>query len=102
MTLTKDAIKRLKARGQSTRPSVWVGKLGLTDALMAQVNETLDAHELVKLVVQESCPFDAKEVADYIARHCQAYMIQIIGHRCVMYRKRKTEQSSTSERKQKS
>ncbi|HWP80215.1 MAG TPA: YhbY family RNA-binding protein [Candidatus Acidoferrum sp.] len=63
-----------------------VGKDGLGDAFYKQVDEALEARELIKLRVLESSGLTAREAADLIAARCKAEPVQVIGSRFVLYR----------------
>ncbi len=49
--LTKKQIKGLRKMAQATKGTVQVGKGGLTDGTLINLNEALLAHELVKVTV---------------------------------------------------
>ena len=58
-----------------------IGKDGLGESFYRQVDEALEARELIKLRVLES-----REAAADIAAHCNADVVQVIGSRFVLYR----------------
>ena len=63
-----------------------VGKGGIVDATVKQVDDALTARELIKLRVLESALLDPREAAADIAAHCNAEVVQVIGSRFVLYR----------------
>lgn len=89
--LNKRQIKQLKALASKISPMLWIGKNGVTDAAVKQASETLESHELLKGVVQDGCPVDEKEVGETLAGQVGAALVQVIGHRFVLYRPSKKE-----------
>lgn len=63
-----------------------VGKSGLGDQICKQVDEALEARELIKLRCLESSPVTSREAADTIAKAVGADVVQVIGTRFVLYR----------------
>lgn len=63
-----------------------VGKGGVTENTVKQVDDALEARELVKLRVLETSPVSAREAADEIAEKTHSDVVQVIGTRFVLYR----------------
>lgn len=63
-----------------------VGKGGVTENTVKQVNDALEARELIKLRVLETSPVSAREAADEIAEKTHSDVVQVIGTRFVLYR----------------
>ena len=91
MELTKQQIKQLRALANRLAPMLWVGKGGVTEASHSQAADVLESHELIKCVVQGSSPVDAREAAQLLAEQLSANIVQIIGHRFVLYRRSSRE-----------
>ncbi|MBT1176459.1 YhbY family RNA-binding protein [Bifidobacterium callimiconis] len=87
MALTKKQIKQLRAMGQQLNPELIVGKNGITDASIAQADECLESHELIKCTLLEGCGYTAKEAGELFAERLHADLVQVIGHRFVLYRR---------------
>ena len=66
-----------------------IGKSGINDQLIRQVDETLEVRELIKLRVLETSPQSVREVADTVAAETGADVVQVIGSRFVLYRESK-------------
>jgi len=64
-----------------------VGKGGIGDALLKQVDDALTARELIKLRVLETAPAFARETAQELAEKTSSEVIQVIGTRFVLYRR---------------
>jgi len=85
--LTARDRSRLKARAHPLEPAVHVGQSGVTDALVAQVDRALTAHELIKVKIMAER--DARlEVAETIAARTDAAIVQGVGKIVVLWRPR--------------
>ena len=68
-----------------------VGKGGVNDALIAQVDDALRVRELIKVRVLETSPESVKEVAQAVAEGTRADVVQVIGSRFVLFRRNPKE-----------
>ena len=69
----------LKATEQS-------GKNALTDGLIAQIDESLERHELLKINVLETAGISGKLCAGELAEALGADVVQVIGAKVTLYR----------------
>jgi RNA-binding protein len=79
--------KALRAAGHHLSPVVQVGKEGVTDAVLRQLDEQLAAHELVKVKVGTESPEDRFEAAERLGEAAGAQVAQILGRTVLVYRK---------------
>ncbi len=63
-----------------------IGKGGVTENTVKQVDDALEARELIKLRVLETSPVSSREAADEIAEKTHSDVVQVIGTRFVLYR----------------
>ncbi len=76
-----------RAKANSLEPVIQLGKEGISDNLITQIDDTLDARELIKIRVHlESAPKTPKELAQELALPLNADIIQVIGGIIVLYR----------------
>lgn len=66
-----------------------VGKNGLNNNLIKQVNDALEARELIKLSVLETSPDDNFFVANELAIKTNAILVQVMGNKITLYRPKK-------------
>lgn len=86
--MTSKERAALRAQSNSLEPIIQIGKEGISDNLIAQVDDTLDARELIKIRVHlETAPETPREFADKLAAALGADVIQVIGGVIVIYRK---------------
>ena len=80
--------QRAQLRGMANRLDTifQVGKGGVCDNLIKQVDEALTVRELIKLRALETSPQGAREAAEKIAASVGADVVQVIGSRFVLYR----------------
>jgi RNA-binding protein len=79
--------KKLRAAGHHLAPVVQVGKEGVTDAVLRQLDQALADHELVKVRVGTESPEDRFEAAERLGPGAQAHVAQILGRTMLLYRK---------------
>ena len=84
--MDKKMMAALRSQAQTMDPVVWIGRNGVTDAVVDQVSETLDSRELIKCAVQDGCPTDARETGEEVAGRVGAEIVQMIGKRFVLFR----------------
>lgn len=86
MTSKERAFWRAKAN--SLEPIIQIGKDGISDNLITQVDDTLDTRELIKIRVHlETAPNTPRFFADELEKALGADVIQVIGGVIVLYRK---------------
>lgn len=65
-----------------------IGKGGIEQPLIKQVDEALEAREMIKLrVLTETCTVTSKEAAEILSAATNSEVIQVIGSRFVLYRR---------------
>lgn len=80
--------ERAKLRSLSTmlKDLVFVGKEGVTENVIAQINDNLYAHELIKIKVNRNVPNEIKEIANEICENCDCELVSIIGSKILVYK----------------
>ena len=79
----------LRGLAQTTDATVFIGKQGLTENVINEIEVGLNTRELVKVKIQEGCLLDPKETANEIAAELKAEFVQAIGRKFTLYRKSK-------------
>lgn len=70
---------------------VIVGKGGITQQVIAQMNDALKARELVKGKVLETSLLTAREACEALSEACKAEQVQCIGSKFVLYKRNDAE-----------
>lgn len=86
LTLTGKQARFLRGLGHSLRPAVMIGRQELTGTTLAALDESLTAHELVKVKIQEGCMLDRHEVAAGLSSATGAAIAQVLGKTILLYR----------------
>ena len=66
--------------------TVLIGKEGLTDAVIAQVEEVLEKHELMKIKILETAMLTPREAQQVLCEELDAEPVQCIGTKVVIFR----------------
>lgn len=66
-----------------------VGKGGISDVLLEQLNNAIEARELIKISVLETAPGSAKELAEEIAQGTNSVVVQTVGNKITLFRQKK-------------
>lgn len=77
---------QLRAMANSMETIFQIGKSGVGENIIKQTDEALEARELIKLRVLETCPVSARDAAEEIAAGVGADVVQVIGTRFILYR----------------
>lgn len=85
--ITGKQRSQLKKLSQDLKPTVMIGKEDITPAIILAIDDYLNAHELVKVQIQEGSLMEPKEAANEIAEELGAEFVQAIGRRFVLYRR---------------
>lgn len=70
-----------------------VGKMGISENTEKQVDDALEARELIKMSVLETCPLTSREAADELAQRVKADVVQVIGRKFILYRESKNNKT---------
>lgn len=68
-----------------------VGKGGIGENLITQVNDALKAREIVKLKVLETAMLSAQEAAEELAEATKSDVVQTIGNKLVLFKRNPQE-----------
>ncbi|MCH5184958.1 MAG: YhbY family RNA-binding protein [Oscillospiraceae bacterium] len=77
----------LRGLANSVKPLYQIGKDGISDNLIHQLSDALNARELIKVTVLETAYLDTKETCGELASRLGAEPVQSIGSKFVLYRK---------------
>lgn len=89
--LTGKQKRHLRAMGNGMEPILQVGKGGITETVVTQTEETLEARELMKCRVLQNCSDEPKSVAEELAEQVQADLVQVIGRNFLLFRTSKNK-----------
>jgi len=84
--LTGKQVRYLRGLGHHLQPVVMIGREELSEAVLASVEEALDAHELIKVKLQEGCLLDRREAATLLAERTGSAVAQVLGKTILLFR----------------
>ncbi|AKB42536.1 MAG TPA: YhbY family RNA-binding protein [Methanosarcina vacuolata] len=86
--MEKEKLYRLKAEANQLSPILNIGKNGVTDTLIEELNKQIKANRLVKVRVLKSAEEgkDLKAIAEEIAAATRSTVIEVRGRTVVLYR----------------
>ena len=87
-TLTNRERAHLKARAHALEPVVHIGNSGVTDALVAEVERALTAHELIKVKVGTDDRAGRAAIGDEICARTGATAVHRVGKVVILWRPR--------------
>ncbi len=79
----------LKGLAHDLDPIVHIGKAGVTENVIKEIDTCLETRELVKVKLQEGCDLKPKEVANDLITPLKAEFVQAIGRKFTLYRESK-------------
>ena len=84
--ITSKQRSYLKKLAHDTEPAVFIGKAGLTENVIKEIDMCLEARELVKVKLQDGCMLNPKETANGLLEILRAEFVQAIGRKFTLYR----------------
>lgn len=87
--LTGKQRSYLKGLAHNLDPLFQIGKAGLTENFVKQMEEALETKELIKIKILQNCDLDPTETANEIVEELNAEFVQSIGSKFVVYKESK-------------
>ncbi|UOE95621.1 ribosome assembly RNA-binding protein YhbY [Alkalihalobacillus sp. LMS39] len=84
--LTGKQKRFLRAKAHHLQPIFQVGKGGVNENMIKQIEEALEARELLKISVLQNCDEDKDEIAEMLKVGAKAELVQVIGNTIVLYK----------------
>jgi RNA-binding protein len=86
MKLSDSQKRHLRGLGHHLKPVVWVGQHGLKESVLAEIEQALDFHELVKVKIVADRDARTAIAAD-ICAHTGAESIHTIGQMAILFKR---------------
>lgn len=77
----------LRSIANTLKPITQIGKEGVTESFLDQLEDMLKAREIVKVSILENAGLDAKETANAICEAIRAEFVQAIGFKFTLYKR---------------
>ena len=86
MKLSNKQKQFLKGLAHPLKPVVQLGGNGLTEGVLAEIDNDLNHHELIKVKVPSDDREEKALIMDAIIRETASEKLQVIGHTLILYR----------------
>ena len=88
--MSEPNLRELKVRAQALKPSIRLGKAGLTPEFLAAFDDALTRAKLLKIRF-EGFKDERKTVAKELAEKTSSLLVQQVGHTAVYFRDAKSD-----------
>jgi RNA-binding protein len=85
--ITPKQKKTLKQLAHKRKPLVQIGASGLTDNVLAALDEALLKHELVKVKIAAADRDERDRIIQALVEHSKADMVQRVGNIATLFRR---------------
>ena len=85
--ITKRQIKR---KLSFKKPTIWIGKNGVSQQMLAEIDRQLEKTEMVKVRILKTALTSnkAKAVASTISQSTKSTIVEVRGHTIILYREK--------------
>lgn len=91
--MTSKQRAMLRAMANEYQPIIYIGKEGVTEALIQDADAALEARELVKGSIGRNAEVDLRTAVAELCQALQAEPVQVIGRKFVIFRPSKKNSS---------
>lgn len=84
--LTGKQKRFLRSKAHHLDPIFQVGKGGVSETMLKQLEDVLEKRELIKVSILQNNEDDKYDVAEALANGTDAELVQLIGHTVVLYK----------------
>ncbi|MDP4087655.1 MAG: ribosome assembly RNA-binding protein YhbY [Bacillota bacterium] len=85
--ITSKQRSYLRSMANTMEPIFQLGKNGIEESFLRQIDDALEARELIKIAVLGNSGLETREASDAICGALGCEGIQAIGNKIVLYRK---------------
>jgi len=89
--ITPGKKRYVKRRLSFEKPTIWIGKSGVSAEILKEIEKQLDKNEMVKIKILRSAigKEETKQIASHVANQIGASLVGVKGHIFMLYRRRK-------------
>lgn len=93
--ITPKMRRRIKHELSAERPTVWIGKNGISQEVLAEIDSQLERMEMMKVKILKTAleGNNAKTIATKIAMQTESVLVEVRGHTFMLFRKKKKASS---------
>ena len=88
--LTARMKRRIKRRLSGEKPTIQIGKNGVSEKLVKEIEKQLEKKEMVKIKILQSAleGEEAREIASKIAEQTVSSLVEVRGHTFMLYKRK--------------
>lgn len=87
--LTGKQKRFLRSKANPIQPIFQVGKGGVNSNMIKQIEDALEARELIKVSILQNCDENRDDVAAALVKGAKAHLVQVIGNVIILYKESK-------------
>ena len=89
--ITTRMKRHVRHKLKDEKPTIWIGKDGLTPQLSSEIEKQLDKSKMLKVKILKSAlqQETAKTIASKAAEQAGASLVEVRGHVFILYRRHK-------------
>lgn len=84
--LTGKQKRFLRSKANHLQPLFQIGKNGLTQSVIEQIEEALESKELIKVNILQNCTEDKTDIAQTLSEQDGIHVVQVIGNIIILYK----------------
>ena len=85
--MTSKERANLRSLASVMKPVGQIGKEGITEAVVKNFSDALEARELIKVTLLSQWAGEKREIADTLAKGMHAELVAVIGNKAIFYRR---------------
>jgi RNA-binding protein len=92
--ITTKMKRHVRHKLKDEKPTIWIGKEGLTPQISNEIDTQLDKHKMLKVKILRSAiqTETAKIIASEAAEQAGASLVEVRGHVFILYRRHRKQQ----------
>jgi RNA-binding protein len=92
--ITTKMKRHVRHKLKDEKPTLWIGKEGLTPQISNEIEKQLDKHKMLKVKILRSAlqTETVKLIASEAAEQASAALVEVRGHVFILYRRHKKQQ----------
>ena len=92
--ITTRMKRHVRHKLKDEKPTIWIGKDGLTPQLSIEIEKQLNKNKMLKVRILPSAlqQQTAKSIASKAAEDADAALVEVRGHVFILYRRRRKQQ----------
>jgi RNA-binding protein len=92
--ITTKMKRHVRHKLKDEKPTIWIGKEGLTPQISSEIDKQLDKHKMLKAKILRSAlqTETAKLIASEAAEQAGAALVEVRGHVFILYRRHRKQE----------